>query len=59
MFNSSLSKEITVILVIKLLVLVLIKCIWFSQPSVPDSAPQPMTQRLLGSAEKNYEGEPR
>ena len=59
MFKGSLSKEIAIILVIKLLVLLLIKFIWFAQPTVPGLDPQPIVEHVLGSGEKPSEGEPR
>jgi hypothetical protein len=59
MFKGSLSKEITVILVIKLFVLLLIKFIWFPPPTVPGLDPQRIVEHVLGSGEKPSEGEPR
>ncbi|MCF5172972.1 cytochrome oxidase putative small subunit CydP [Pseudomonas [fluorescens] ATCC 17400] len=59
MFKDSLSKEITVILVIKLFVILLIKFIWFAQPTLPALDTQPIVERVLGSGEKPSEGEPR
>lgn len=53
MLKRSLSREIAVILVIKLFVLLLIKFIWFAQSTVSDLDPQPIVEHVLGSGEKN------
>jgi hypothetical protein len=59
MFKSSLRQEIIGIVVIKLLILFLIKFLWFANPTTPEFDTQHIVEHVLSAGEKPYEGEPR
>lgn len=43
-------KELAIILVIKVIVLMGVKAIWFDAPTVPQNGTERVEQRLLGSS---------
>ena len=49
MRKNRLVKEIAVILVIKLVVLLTIKAVWFDKPTIPKNYTPEVQQHLLGS----------
>ena len=44
-------REIVVILLIKLAILLTIKAVWFTEPTVPENGSQRVSERLLGPAQ--------
>ncbi|WP_455231368.1 cytochrome oxidase putative small subunit CydP [Geopseudomonas aromaticivorans] len=44
-------REIAVILLIKLAILLTIKAVWFTEPTVPENGSQRVSERLLGPAQ--------
>lgn len=43
-------RELTIILLIKLTLLLIIKAVWFDQPTIPDDGSRVTSQHLLGDS---------
>ena len=48
-FNQKLVREITIILIIKIVILLTIKNIWFDAPTVPKNFDTQVAERIAGS----------
>ena len=54
-FNKRIVREITAILIIKVVVLLIIKNIWFDQPTIPKNFDNQVAERIAGSPSINKE----
>ena len=48
--NKNLIKEITLILIIKVILLIVIKNIWFDSPTIPQNFNNQVAERIAGSS---------
>ena len=53
--NKNLIKEITFILIIKVILLLLIKNIWFDAPTIPKNFDHQVAERIAGSSSTTQE----
>ena len=53
--NKNLIKEITLILIIKVIILIVIKNIWFDAPTIPKNFDHQVAERITGSELKMKE----
>ncbi len=54
-FNRRLVREITIILIIKIILLLGIKHIWFDAPTIPKNFDTQVAERIAGSPSQNKE----
>ena len=54
-FNQKLVREITIILIIKIVILLTIKSIWFDAPTVPKNFDTQVAERIAGDMSKTQE----
>ena len=54
-FNQKLVREITIILIIKIVLLMTIKHIWFDAPTIPKNFDNQVAERIAGSPSQTKE----
>jgi hypothetical protein len=54
-FNKRIVREITAILIIKVIILLIIKNIWFDEPTIPKNFDNQVAERIAGSPSINKE----
>jgi len=59
MFESSLRRDVVLVLVVKVALLMVIKNLWFDAPSIPENGSARVAEHLLDKRESNPEGGPR